>query len=57
MNQNTLIRDNNKNIYSPNPIETYEEYSYLPQASTLQGAYEMRSIQPTATNIATPQGG
>ncbi len=57
MSQKTLIRDNEENIYSPNPTEAYEEYSYLPQTTTLQGAYEMQSIKPTVTNIVTPEGG
>ncbi len=57
MNQKTLIRNNEENIYSPNPTEAYEEYSYLPQTTTLQGAYEMQSIKPTVTNIVTPEGG
>jgi len=56
MNQKTMKKGNQNNIYHPNPTD-FGEYTYLPQATTLQGAYEMRSIQPTATNIATPQGG
>jgi len=51
-----MKRGNQDNIYHPNPTD-FGEYSYLPQATTLQRAYEMRSIQPTATNIVALQGG
>ncbi len=51
-NQKTLIRDNEENIYSPDP---YAECSSLSEATTLQGAYEMRSIQPTTTNVVSTQ--
>ncbi len=54
MNQKTLIIDNEDNIYSPDP---FAEYSSLSEATILQGAYELRSIQPTANNIVTLQGG
>jgi len=50
MNQKTLIIDNEDNIYFPDP---FAEYSSLSEATALQGAYEMRSIQPTANNIVT----
>ncbi len=56
MNQKTMKRDNQNNNYHPNPTD-FGEYVNLPQATTLQGAYEMRSIQPTATNIVALQGG
>ena len=52
MNQKTLIKDNEDNIYSKDP---FAEYSSLSEATTLQGAYEMRSIQPTTTNVVSTQ--